>query len=664
MWVSQMPSGTALGVRNSERRISMYRRILMIVVLLTVGGSPLFAASGQVVNVTPQQPKVGDKIGVVYDAGVRTAILVGVKSVTLNALVLRNEAMPNLLEIALKKSGKTWKGSFTLDDDKAQAILFKFVTGDKTDDNNGNCWDLLVYGDNGKPVKGAWMWRGQLEMYGGGYGFKKTKDVDAGIADLRKETTLYPDNATAYGIIWSAQLRATPGDETKASIKAEVWTAYENLKDKSNTAGPFLSMMERLGQKDLADSLRKTLVAANPKGKVAEGMKLNAVYAEKDPAKKEDLFKAYLADFPKKGDEAKTLEDNVNQSLLYSYISALEYDKAAGVLETMSQPSGDIYNTLAWSIIEKGEKGPEMDKAVGWAKRGIDIMKEDKAPKPSYMSDNDWKRNKAMSLGMISDTYAFGLFKSGRTEEAETAYEEAVKLTEWKQEDVNERYLDACVFNGHYEKGMSVGSEMIKKGNTSDKVMENYRTAYTKVKGSDKGFDEIVTNAKNAAADEARKTIMKERVNKPAVNFTLKDIDGKTVRLADLRGKVVVVDFWATWCGPCKASFPFLQKVYEKYKDNPSVKILAFNTWENVTGAKREELVKKFMSENKYTFPVVYDEGYVDRYGVEGIPTKFIIDKKGNVQFKSVGFISGQKMTDEMIMEIDMLLGDEFYSVN
>ncbi len=68
------------------------------------------------------------------------------------------------------------------------------------------------------------------------------------------------------------------------------------------------------------------------------------------------------------------------------------------------------------------------------------------------------------------------------------------------------------------------------------------------------------------------------------------------------------------------------------------------------------------MADNKYTFPVLYDEGFVEKYGVEGIPTKFIIDKKGKIQFKSVGFNDGQKMMDEMTVEIEMLLGDKFYS--
>ena len=75
-------------------------------------------------------------------------------------------------------------------------------------------------------------------------------------------------------------------------------------------------------------------------------------------------------------------------------------------------------------------------------------------------------------------------------------------------------------------------------------------------------------------------------------------------------------------------------------------------------GTERTDLVKKFIAENKYAFPVLFDKDAVDRYGVDGIPTKFIIDKKGNIAFKSVGFIGENEMMSELTTQIDYLLAE------
>jgi thiol-disulfide isomerase/thioredoxin len=104
-------------------------------------------------------------------------------------------------------------------------------------------------------------------------------------------------------------------------------------------------------------------------------------------------------------------------------------------------------------------------------------------------------------------------------------------------------------------------------------------------------------------------------------------------------------------------SFPFLQKAYEKYRKDPRVAIFAVNTWEREKGDVRETTVKKFLADNKYTFPVLYDDNSVEKYGVEGIPTKFMIDQKGVIRFKSVGFDGGEKMLAEIDAQLAMLLG-------
>jgi thiol-disulfide isomerase/thioredoxin len=184
------------------------------------------------------------------------------------------------------------------------------------------------------------------------------------------------------------------------------------------------------------------------------------------------------------------------------------------------------------------------------------------------------------------------------------------------------------------------------------------REAYSRVKGSDAGFEERLKEARDAARTELTARLRTQRGDKAAADFTLPALDGTQVSLAGLRGKVVIVDFWATWCGPCKMSFPTLQKVYEKYRGDDRVAILALDCWERVHGAEREQLVTKFLTDNKYTFPVLYDTSTVEKYGVTGIPTKFVIDREGRIAFTAIGFDGAEKMWDELTAQIDLLLGE------
>jgi len=118
-----------------------------------------------------------------------------------------------------------------------------------------------------------------------------------------------------------------------------------------------------------------------------------------------------------------------------------------------------------------------------------------------------------------------------------------------------------------------------------------------------------------------------------APDFTLTDVDGKTVNLSDYRGKkVVILDFWATWCGPCRAAMPLIQSFYEKNKKN--VEVLSINEQETA------ERVAAFIKQTGYTYRVLLDkDGKVEsNYRVYGIPTLFVIDKEGDLRHKSVGY--------------------------
>jgi thiol-disulfide isomerase/thioredoxin len=618
---------------------------------------PAAAIQEQAVTIRPQSPMIGDEIVITYDQGAKAANLRTAQDITAEVFIVREDDMPVLLELPMKNSGKLWKCSFKLSDNKARWLLVRFVSGELVDDNGENAWNLLVCGSNGQPLKGAYLQRavGVGLQNGRIMDFRIAKDIAGAKADFLRERELYPGNWRAAFASWSMLMRDKPGDETKAEISRELEELYETQKNDEEAAAGLLSWFEQIGQREKAEKIRQAAIAANPKGPVAMLERRREVFAERDPKKGLELVDKFLADFPQQGQ----ILDSLQMAKAQLLVNAGEFDKAAALLASMPKKDGNLYNSLAWGLIEKGE---ELERAVAWAKTGVELLRNpDPSTKPPYLSEARWKKSLESQLGYVLDTYAYGLAKMGKTAEAEKAYEEAYAFTKGAEAEINQRLVECYVKNGRYDKAMATALECVRKGQSSDQLIEQYKNAYVKTKGSEAGFDEVLNEAKNRARADLRKELMENLVSQPAIDFSLKALDGNFIKLSELRGKVVVLDFWATWCGPCKAAFPFLQQVYEKYKPNPDVVILALNTWESEQGAEREALVRNFMEENKYTFRVLFDDNVVSKYGVDGIPTRFVIDKKGMIQFKSVGF-EGSRMLDEMTVQIDMLLDDSFYS--
>lgn len=134
-----------------------------------------------------------------------------------------------------------------------------------------------------------------------------------------------------------------------------------------------------------------------------------------------------------------------------------------------------------------------------------------------------------------------------------------------------------------------------------------------------------------------------------APDFTLKTLDGKEVTLSELQGKKVILNFWATWCPPCRAEMPDMEKFYKEYKDK-NVEILAINF---TTSEKNPEDVKKFIKDFGITFPVLLDEENIvnDIYQPQGIPNSFFIDSKGVAQYHIIGPVN----YDSMVKRINMI---------
>lgn len=123
-----------------------------------------------------------------------------------------------------------------------------------------------------------------------------------------------------------------------------------------------------------------------------------------------------------------------------------------------------------------------------------------------------------------------------------------------------------------------------------------------------------------------------------APDFTLPTIDGKTVSLSQFKGQVVYVDFWATWCPPCRRSFPWMEKMYQKYQTH-GFQIIAIS----LDG--KQEIVDRFLAKINPTFIVARDKKsqVASEYKVQAMPSSYLIDRNGEIYYEHRGFNENDK---------------------
>lgn len=145
-----------------------------------------------------------------------------------------------------------------------------------------------------------------------------------------------------------------------------------------------------------------------------------------------------------------------------------------------------------------------------------------------------------------------------------------------------------------------------------------------------------------AAEPKAEQTLAALAKPIAAPAFSLRGEDGKTYRLSDYRGKVVVLNFWATWCPPCRYEMPSMERAHNKVKDEGIV-LLAVNVGET------EDEIFEFTGRYPVTFPLLLDSdgAVVRRYRVVGLPTTFVIDPRGRITHRAVG---GREWDDEKLL--------------
>ncbi len=228
---------------------------------------------------------------------------------------------------------------------------------------------------------------------------------------------------------------------------------------------------------------------------------------------------------------------------------------------------------------------------------------------------------------------------------------------ELKEYDNAEKFfresIDYAVKNSYPTALYQLGYALREKGNKGEAI--KWLTQGLAMKHDDQALaalEKLLTEMGSKQSATEAVNAERRKSAKPAPDFKLATLKSDTVQLSKLKGKVVMLDFWATWCGPCVSELPNLAKLYKKYADNPKILFFSIDTNEPASS------IKPFMEKYNYSFNVLLGNltSVSHMYGVDAIPTKFLVDQSGRIQFKHIGGGPDPKVIDELSKEIDELL--------
>src|SRR5215510_11184005 len=510
----------------------------------------------------------------------------------------------------------------------------------------------------------------------------------------RLESSTDPDDVKDYDNLWTLEFKLKPVPE-HAQVRRQVAEDLKRLRAKNlNTKEWLLALQSgykmagnKEGRRWAEDEMSRLFPKSNETYRLIRSrwQEENPYPKSEDPPEKKQ---AYYQATLKATDEWVKLQpdDPVLWSSRFTAVNELENTtgsdvEAAGAryLEALEKSKGSFY------MIPPAE----MFIAQAYAKRNVAI---DRIPSliQKGLEETEWldKRNgvsdlypreegdggslkyvRWMSWPILAEAYA-KLKQPEKAREVLAQMSEALKkerpgekakqtakmsyayyqVTYWqtaaKVAEAENRKLDAMT---SYQTALSFRPKSgAPKQGKKDELADNAQRLWKELGGTDEGWNAYLARGEaSKGATEVAEAATWDSKNQALPDFALTDLQGKTWKLADLKGKVAFINLWATWCGPCKMELPYVQKLSDQMKDRKDVLILTLNIDEELG------LVEPFMKENKYSFTVIPAQTYAEGLGVYSIPRNWVVSVDGVLTFEGIGF--GNEGEDWMKKAAEMI---------
>lgn len=621
------------------------RNPMKILLFLAVALCTGLELCGGSLSINPLYPKKGNIVNISYSDDGKA------RSVTARLVEYsKSSAAAVLREFPLKKSSGKWIGEHKLSPATVYCLM-SFVDDDGAIDNNGGLyWEAFVSEDYETLLENSRFRAATVRLGGQPEVARRQKNIDSALVLLSEELKAYPKNwqAALGELSLKVQMKKIVQNDYNAGVVRVVESASgRSLSDtaavlqvlsalEENHVRAFADAFERMGNKAAGDALRGLWIQAHPGSEIHKEVSLKALRASKSA----DEFMVLVPDFLRlfSADEAS---GEIQRTAVTVLLQQGKIKEAALMLDTVKHPSPEAL-AIVFNYVASGADDVPMLVATMAERsyKGWDAIAEQ--AKPDSEPAADWMKKTSRYKAFAAKAYAIAQQEQGNMGTSITMWGNALSLLGVDATPADFlAAMDPAVSTGQYKVALDLllnGLARAPQDSTLRAELALITEQLSKTKGDGGGAPEsyeqdIASRHERWKQDK----LVNDLLNLSAIDGVLTDAAGKKMSLSDLRGKVVFIDFWATWCGPCKRAFPAIQELYAEYADAKDVMFLAVNVWERVED--RVKVAGDFIESNKYTFPVMYDlsDEVVAAYGVTGIPTKFILDKKGAIRFKEVG---------------------------
>ncbi len=476
---------------------------------------------------------------------------------------------------------------------------------------------------------------------------------------LKKGANTVPDSYPLHMAYWKSVMALPNGiaDEQSKEVENDASAIITKMRPSANIVRLSLSALDDVSSKvatDMGDLILKTYPDSAASDAVA------FVRATKDlpmatPEQNTEAKILALEKFVNRPNHySDSLLKSANENLVY-YLSSQDKPNAELLYKAVMAIDGSPEG-----VIKLADEKSHLKELEGLSTRKLDGQWENFKKSVANQPDAQVKGflNYFLEQNVEGWQEALGwvYFNEGRLDDAMAKLEAAHKLSPKDPECAIHlgKVFEAKNDNDKAESLFEAALSMPYYGDGDHPAVKALREFYVHKHGSSDGLDAFMNPILEKDRERRRKAILSAQIKdpKPLTEFKLTSLDGKTVDSDSLKGKYVIINFWATWCGPCRKELPDLNKFYEKYKNDPKVVVLTIATDSADTPTKT---VETFVKNNKYTFPVVRGPEYASKNNINAIPMTWFVDPNGKREFEKLGY--SKDLMEEYTWRLDAMMG-------